>query len=127
MVFLEDLMIVNCLILDHGKYPWIVHSEVNCLLNANIIPEPEKCKLYVTGPVCQECLKQIIQVGIGKVIYAGVKSACMHQESEYQQILQKMMQMSKIQFIEMNCPSIHKNSATELLNNTIEYLNKRWI
>lgn len=108
------------------KYLWVIHSETNALNNANIIPEPEKCTLYITGEPCIECSKTIIQHGIGKVKYAGVMSSCMHKDQEYTNALQKMMIDGPTQFIKMNCPKVLKNEIFTLLSKTEEYIKDRW-
>lgn len=52
------------------KYKYVVHGEMNCIYNAcNSGVSLNGATLYVTGlPVCSECAKGIIQVGIKKVI-----------------------------------------------------------
>lgn len=51
------------------KYKYIVHSEMNCIYNATYTGTSlEGADLYVVGlPVCNECAKGIIQVGIKRV------------------------------------------------------------
>ena len=52
------------------KYKYVVHGEMNCIYNAcNSGVSLNGATLYVTGlPVCSECAKGIIQVGITKVV-----------------------------------------------------------
>ena len=52
------------------KYKYVVHGEMNCIYNAcNAGVSLNGSTLYVTGlPVCSECAKGIIQVGIRKVV-----------------------------------------------------------
>jgi dCMP deaminase len=52
------------------KYKYVVHGEMNCIYNAcHSGASLAGATLYVTGlPVCSECAKGIIQVGINKVI-----------------------------------------------------------
>ena len=52
------------------KYKYVVHGEMNCIYNAcNSGVSLNGATLYVTGlPVCSECAKGIIQVGISKVV-----------------------------------------------------------
>jgi dCMP deaminase len=55
------------------KYKYVVHAEKNCIYNAcmNGI-SLAGAKLYVCGlPICSECAKGIIQVGIKEVIIEG--------------------------------------------------------
>ena len=48
------------------KYPRVVHSELNAILNAN--GPVRGCVLYCTFPPCCECAKAIIQSGINRVV-----------------------------------------------------------
>lgn len=48
------------------KYAYMVHAESNALMNA---ARTQGCTLYVTFPPCNECAKQIIQLGIRRVVY----------------------------------------------------------
>lgn len=52
------------------KYKYIVHGEMNAIYNAcHSGASLDGATLYVTGlPVCSECAKGIIQVGIKKVV-----------------------------------------------------------
>jgi dCMP deaminase len=52
------------------KYKYIVHGEMNAIYNAcHSGASLSGATLYVTGlPVCSECAKGIIQVGIKKVV-----------------------------------------------------------
>lgn len=49
------------------KYPYVVHAEVNAILNKNSATV-EGSKLYVTMFPCNECAKIIIQAGIKEVV-----------------------------------------------------------
>lgn len=108
------------------KYFWMIHSEENCLDNAHIIPEPENCTLYVTGPCCHECIKRIIQAGIGTVKYAGVTSTCMSHSDSYNDNMKKLMARSKIKFIQVNNKEFSKGQISSLLEKTIKYMQYRW-
>ncbi|MCR5094563.1 MAG: dCMP deaminase family protein [Lachnospiraceae bacterium] len=56
------------------KYPFVVHSELNAILNyrGNSL---EGAKLYVSLFPCNECAKAIIQSGIRTVVYDSDKYA----------------------------------------------------
>ena len=68
----------NC---DDAKYPWskgspiatenkyfyVVHAELNAILNSKI--DPNGSTIYVTKFPCNECAKAIIQCGIKNIIY----------------------------------------------------------
>lgn len=51
----------------NSKYPYVVHAELNAILNAN--SPLHGCKIYVSLFPCNECAKAIIQSGIKEVIY----------------------------------------------------------
>lgn len=52
------------------KYQFVVHGEMNCIYNAcHSGVSLDGATLYVYGlPVCSECAKGVIQVGIKKVV-----------------------------------------------------------
>lgn len=108
------------------KYPYILHSEINCIHNAHFTMEPEKCTMYITGQCCIECSKQIVQVGIGQVIYAGVKSACIQQDQESLRILNEIQEMGNTKFTMM--PDVVKAEldVIKLLGKTKDYITSRW-
>lgn len=54
------------------KYPYVVHAELNAILNASG-KQLAKSKLYVALFPCNECAKAIIQSGIKEVIYLSDK------------------------------------------------------
>lgn len=55
------------------KYPYVVHAELNAILNAP--RSVSGCDLYVSLFPCNECAKAIIQAGIKRVIYESDKYA----------------------------------------------------
>ena len=50
------------------KYPFVVHAELNAILNAKG-KDLSGCKIYVALFPCNECAKAIIQSGISEVVY----------------------------------------------------------
>lgn len=76
---------INC---DDDKYPWtkdsndplknkymyVVHAEVNAILNKNSV-DVKGCILYVALFPCNECAKMIIQSRIKEVVYVSDKHA----------------------------------------------------
>ena len=57
---------------EETKYPFVVHAELNAILNAhgkNLVG----ARLYVALFPCNECAKAIIQSGIREVIYLSDK------------------------------------------------------
>ena len=59
---------------EDTKYPYVVHAELNAILNANG-RDLRGSKLYVALFPCNECAKAIIQAGISEVIYLSDKYA----------------------------------------------------
>ncbi|MDO4459175.1 MAG: dCMP deaminase family protein [Clostridia bacterium] len=57
---------------DDTKYPFVVHAELNAILNANG-KSLRGAKLYVDLFPCNECAKAIIQSGISEVVYLSDK------------------------------------------------------
>lgn len=55
------------------KYPFVVHAELNAILNSN--QDLRGCTLYVSLFPCNECAKAIIQSGIRKIVYESDKYA----------------------------------------------------
>lgn len=56
------------------KYAYVVHAEVNAILNSNQ-QSLKGCTMYVALFPCNECAKHIIQSGIGEVVYMSDKYA----------------------------------------------------
>lgn len=56
------------------KYPFVVHAELNAIINARG-KDLQGAKLYVALFPCNECCKAIIQSGIREVIYLSNKYA----------------------------------------------------
>ena len=54
------------------KYPFVVHGELNAILNAK---GKDLSRIYVALFPCNECAKAIIQSGISEVIYLSDKYA----------------------------------------------------
>jgi len=54
------------------KYPYVVHAEVNAILNKNAA-SAKGSRCYVTLFPCNECAKIIIQSGIAEVVYFSDK------------------------------------------------------
>ena len=56
------------------KYPFVVHAELNAILNANG-RDLRDSRLYVALVPCNECAKAIIQSGVKEVLYLSDKYA----------------------------------------------------
>lgn len=57
----------------NSKYAYVVHAELNAILNAT--QSVEGCSIYVSLFPCNECAKAIIQSGIKEIIYESDKYA----------------------------------------------------
>ena len=57
---------------EDTKYPYVVHAELNAILNANG-KSLHGAKIYVALFPCNECAKAIIQAGIKEVVYLSDK------------------------------------------------------
>lgn len=57
-----------------SKYPFVVHAELNAILNARG-KDLTGSRIYVALFPCNECAKAIIQAGISEVIYLSDKYA----------------------------------------------------
>lgn len=55
-----------------SKYPYVVHAELNAILNANG-RDLHGSRVYVALFPCNECAKAIIQSGVREVIYLSDK------------------------------------------------------
>lgn len=68
------------------KYPFVVHAELNAILNANG-KRLAGAKIYVDLFPCNECAKAIIQSGIREVVYLSDKYA----DNEMTKISRRML------------------------------------
>jgi len=57
---------------EQTKYPYVVHAELNAILNANG-RDLRGSRLYVALFPCNECAKAIIQSGVAEVVYLSDK------------------------------------------------------
>jgi dCMP deaminase len=53
------------------KYPYVVHAELNAILNST--QKLNDCRIYVSLFPCHECAKAIIQSGIKEIVYEDDK------------------------------------------------------
>ncbi len=57
---------------EQTKYPYVVHAELNAILNANG-RDLRGSRIYVALFPCNECAKAIIQSGVREVVYLSDK------------------------------------------------------
>ena len=78
---------------EETKYPYVVHAELNAILNT-AIGTLRGAKVYVTLFPCNECAKAIIQCGIREVIYLSDKYA----DTDATRASKKMFDMTGVQY-----------------------------
>lgn len=83
------------------KYKYIIHAEMNAIFNASLNGVSlQNASIYIYGlPICHECAKGIIQVGIKKVI---IHKQIKDNWQESCQIAQEMLIEAGITIIEIN-------------------------
>ena len=59
---------------EETKYPYVVHAELNAILNANG-RDLRDSRIYVALFPCNECAKAIIQSGVKEIVYLSDKYA----------------------------------------------------
>jgi len=78
------------------KYPYVVHAEMNAILNAN--RAIRDCTIYVDLFPCNECAKAIIQSGIKKVLYLRDK----YKDTDAVKASKKMFDMAGVEYIQVD-------------------------
>ena len=74
------------------KYPYVVHSEANALLNGN--NDYKDCTIYTTLFPCNECAKLICQSGIKRVIYLSDK----YKDSDMNKVAKMLFDYSGVSY-----------------------------
>ena len=82
------------------KYPYVVHAELNAILNAQG-KSLMGTKIYVALFPCNECAKAIIQSGIKEVIYLSDK----YSETDIVKASKKMFESAGGKLTKLNCYS----------------------
>ena len=78
------------------KYPYVVHAELNAILNANG-KRLAGARIYVDLFPCNECAKAIIQSGIREVVYLSDKYA----ETEMTKISRRMLTSAGVKLTQL--------------------------
>lgn len=104
------------------KYPWVIHSEPNCILNSSSDADLTKCTMYITGKPCLECLKIMVQAGIKRIIYGHVGSNCIKvTETETDKVMNAIIKQTGIKMVEYKPSWI---VVSDTLANTYNYVQK---
>ena len=78
------------------KYPYVVHAELNAILNANG-RDLRGSRIYVALFPCNECAKAIIQSGIKEVMYLSDK----YNDTMLNLVSKRMLQAAGVKFTKM--------------------------
>jgi len=83
------------------KYKYVVHGEMNCIYNACLSGiSLDGASLYVYGlPVCSECCKGIIQVGI-KYVFAKVPQDLPEHWKESTKLAKAMLKEAGVVYVQ---------------------------
>ena len=84
------------------KYQYVVHAEVNTLINAEV--SIRDCSIYVHGlPICTSCASILIRAGIKRVVMSGSNFFLKSETSDFwlnqNKVSQLMFHESKIDVI----------------------------
>ena len=65
-----------------NKYPYMIHSELNAILNCKVLPREVigGGKVYVTGRCCNHCLQSLIQSGVNEINMANRRGTVLEDE-----------------------------------------------
>lgn len=81
---------------DQSKYAYVVHAELNAILNAT--QSLHGCSIYVSLFPCNECAKAIIQSGIKKIVYEDDKYA----DSAAVKASKRMLRAAEVELIQLD-------------------------
>ena len=96
------------------KYPFMIHSEHNAILNcAKNGNSTNGATAYITGPPCCDCLQFMYQAGIKSIYYANNNIANMTANKEYEirfEILSYLIHKG----LEIFCLDLDKNTLDKI-------------
>lgn len=81
---------------EETKYPYVVHAELNAILNANG-RSLQGSRIYVALFPCNECAKAIIQSGIKEVLYLSDK----YNETMLNLASKRMLRSAGVEFTQL--------------------------
>ena len=82
---------------EDTKYPYVVHSELNAILNSKTT-NLKNCKIYVALFPCNECAKAIIQSGIKHVYYLCDK----HHDEPIYRVSRKLLDSAGVKYTQLD-------------------------
>jgi len=100
--FIKGVNDANLPSMRPNKYPFMIHSELNAILNCKVLPREVYGggKAYVTGRCCNHCLQALIQSGVNEIYMANRQGTKLEDEKTLE-IFNTIVEESsvKIQFI----------------------------
>ena len=81
---------------DMTKYPYVVHAELNAILNANG-RDLRGSRIYVALFPCNECAKAIIQSGVAEVLYLSDK----YKDTILNMVSKKMLDAAGVKYTKL--------------------------
>ncbi|MDD6223735.1 MAG: dCMP deaminase family protein [bacterium] len=102
------------------KNPWVVHAEINAILNCKGT-KLDGTTLYVTLFPCNECAKSIIQAGIKKVVYLR-----MYDKDVLVEITKTMFDLAGVEYIPFNKNRSFSKADVQNATNEIQKILKRF-
>lgn len=93
------------------KYPYVVHAELNAILNA-AGRSLAGSRIYVSLFPCNECAKAIIQTGISEVIYLSDKYA----NTDSTCASKRMLNSAGVKLTQLNCGDLELTLSYKVKN-----------
>jgi len=107
------------------KYKWVVHAEVNAILNCE--HRPEGCTIYLTGFPCLNCTITMINAGIKCIIYDTSQEISMIDEQMIYDVtyIASKCDIEIIKFEQGGCREIISSSSKSDFRKFLERASKR--
>lgn len=109
-------------IIENIKDYYVVHAERNAILNyRGNMKDLEDTTLYVTWFPCNECTKEIIQVGIKKVVYLR-----MYSKLDKVNISKKMFDAAGVEIVPYNDEKDFSKEEVQEVTGSVQKMLKRY-
>lgn len=82
---------------EDTKYPYVVHAELNAILNSKCA-DLKNCKIYTALFPCNECAKAIIQSGIKEIFYLCDK----HHDDAIFRVSRKLLDAAGVKYTQLD-------------------------
>jgi len=95
------------------KYAWMIHAEVNAILNCS--QRPEGSVAYITTSPCFNCLLLMWQAGVREIVYAlNGSRPKMIDNDEYKRLSKEFIEMSGIKIKGVTADLTHLSSLEKI-------------